>query len=68
MILYTPLAKEDIFPSDLSIYAKRQCINFKNKTLYVEKRNDGTYQLLQLLSTDPNDFLNDQFQPGTIIE
>lgn len=66
MILYTPLANEDIFPADQG-FGNRQVVSYNGKSMYCEKKTDGTYEILQLLSTDPQDFLNQQFSPGTII-
>lgn len=63
MVLYTPLSQSDIFPEDSSS-SNRQCITYQGKTLYVEESKDGSYELLQLMSTDPQDFLNTNFSPG----
>ncbi|HLR07983.1 MAG TPA: YlzJ-like family protein [Bacillota bacterium] len=67
MILYTPLASTDIFPHEEKDLANRQCISYEGKSMYVEQNKEGSYQLLQLLSTDPNDFLDARYTPGTII-
>lgn len=67
MILYTPLCQTDIFPNDDSVQDKRQCVTHGGKLLYVEQLNDGSYELLQLLSTDPQDFLNANYTPGNIL-
>ncbi|SES76706.1 YlzJ-like protein [Oceanobacillus limi] len=67
MILYTPLAETDIFPHEAGENVNRECINYNGKQVFVEKNKDGSYQLLQLLSTDPQDFLDDNYSPGTII-
>lgn len=66
MILYTPLAESDIFPVDYS-NSNRLLISHQDRSLYVEKNKDGDYQILQLLSTDPNDFMNPQYQPGSTL-
>lgn len=66
MILYTPLAQSDIFPED-NRNTNRLIVNHQNRPLYVEKNEDGNYQVLQLLSTDPNDFMDPQYQPGSIL-
>ncbi|WP_010530681.1 YlzJ-like family protein [Lentibacillus jeotgali] len=66
-MLYTPLSTTDIFPSSDKEFQKRQCVSHNGKQLYVEERDDGQYQVLQLLSTDPNDFMNSDYQPGTIL-
>lgn len=65
MILYTPLAETDIFPSNDDVYNKRCCVSHNGKTLYVEEMEGGSYQVLQLLSTDPSDFMNVSYTPGT---
>ncbi|HLR80188.1 MAG TPA: YlzJ-like family protein [Bacillota bacterium] len=68
MILYTPLSETDIFPQIQDDYTNRHCVQYKGKRCYVKKQTDGTYQLLQLLSTDPNDFLNGNFAPGEVLK
>ena len=67
MILYTPLSESDIFPTTDNTYANRQCVTYEGRTVFVEKNNNGEYQLVQLLSTDPQDYLNDKYTPGSII-
>ena len=66
MILYTPLSKEDIYPSDATEHKKRSFVNHGGKMLYVEETDEGNYQLLQLMSTDPQDYLNMTYEPGSI--
>ncbi|HLR01551.1 MAG TPA: YlzJ-like family protein [Virgibacillus sp.] len=63
-MLYTPLDVNDIYPTDKQKMAKRQCVTCKGKTLYVEEKDNGQYELLQLLSTDPNDFMDTRYTPG----
>jgi YlzJ-like protein len=67
MIHYTPLSEHEIFPTSEEDYGNRQCISYDGKPVYVDKNEDGTYQLVQLLSTDPQDFLNERYLPGTFI-
>ncbi|GAA0612086.1 hypothetical protein GCM10009001_31640 [Virgibacillus siamensis] len=68
MILYTPLANTDIFPADNAVFTKRHCVSYQNKQFFVEETDKGDFQVLQLLSTDPQDFLRQEFNPGTIIK
>ncbi|MUK89857.1 hypothetical protein GMD78_15920 [Ornithinibacillus sp. L9] len=68
MILYTPLAETDIFPNEAGENVNRECVSYNGKQVYVERNNDGTYQVLQLLSTDPQDFLDSTYAPGTILK
>lgn len=67
MILYTPLCETDVFPNEEDNYSNRQCVTHQGKLLYVEKTKDGSYQLLQLLSTDPQDFLDENYSPGNTL-
>ncbi len=66
--MYTPLANSDIFPAENDVLAKRHCVSYQDKQFYVEETNKGDYQVLQLLSTDPQDFLRQEFNPGTILK
>lgn len=66
MILYTPLSQGDIFPMNEDGFTKRQCVSYQGKLLYVEEIEKGSYELLQLLSTDPQDFLDTKYSPGNI--
>ncbi len=65
MILYTPLCKTDIFPDPNEELSNRHFVSYQSKTLCVKEMEDGSYELLQLLSTDPQDFLDLNFKPGT---
>lgn len=68
MIIYTPLSETDVFPQQQDDQtSKRHIISHEGKMMYVEQTEDGTYQLLQLMSTDPQDYLNTNYAPGTII-
>lgn len=67
MILYTPLAQEDIFPETADPTAGRHFVTYEGRTVYVEQTADGSYQMLRLLSTDPQDFLNERYAPGSIL-
>ncbi|MFZ3576660.1 YlzJ-like family protein [Virgibacillus sp. DJP39] len=67
MILYTPMLESDIFPEDTNSHSNRSVIIHQNRSVYVEKNKDGKYQILQLLSTDPHDFMNPSYQPGAIL-
>jgi len=64
MILYTPLSEADIYPEDYSETSKRKSVLHEGRLLYVEELEPGSYQLLQLLSTDPQDFLDAKYTPG----
>ncbi|HLR75805.1 MAG TPA: YlzJ-like family protein [Virgibacillus sp.] len=68
MIMYTPLSETDVFPHEQDEQmARRHFISHGGKMMYVEQTEDGSYELLQLMSTDPQDFLNENYTPGSII-
>ncbi|WP_306798580.1 YlzJ-like family protein [Oceanobacillus saliphilus] len=67
MILYTPMAHSDIFPVEMDSYSNLESVSYKGRTVYAERMPDGSYQIQQLLSSDPNDFLNAEFSPGRIL-
>jgi len=64
MVLYTPLSMEEIYPEEENHY---QLINYQGKSVYVTKNETGELQLMRLMSTDPQDFLNNSFTPGTML-
>ncbi|MGJ9458914.1 YlzJ-like family protein [Oceanobacillus sp. CF4.6] len=67
MILYTPLAHNDIFPTEMDAYTSIESVSYKGRTVYAERMQNGSYQIQQLISTDPQDFLNSEFSPGRIL-
>ncbi|MFB1049517.1 YlzJ-like family protein [Paraliobacillus sp. JSM ZJ581] len=67
MILYTPLTHNDIFVTTQEQYDKQKMIEIAGKRLLVDCLNDGTYRVVQLLSTNPKDYLETSLQPGEIL-
>ncbi|GAA0495963.1 hypothetical protein GCM10008986_23530 [Salinibacillus aidingensis] len=67
MILYTPLSEHDIFPPDEEEYSQCKWVTVENRVLKVQDMKDGSYEILQTMSTDPNDYLNQQYTPGNRI-
>lgn len=65
VVLYTPLVESDIFPQ--SEEDKRKFITYEGRTIRVSQIESGDYQIEQLLSTNPQDYLNMNFAPGTLI-
>ena len=67
MILYTPLSEHDIFPTDQSTFDNRKVVNTNDQTMLVDSLGDGSYRIVQLLSTNPQDYLSQSLTPGEII-
>lgn len=66
MILYTPLSETDIFPTENKAY-QREHLSYHGKNVIAERTTEGNYQIIQLLSTDPQDFLEETYIPGSIL-
>jgi len=66
MILYTPLSITDIFPSEEQ--PRSELISSNGKQVLARGLADGSYQIEQLVSTDPQDFLNGGLAPGMIVK
>ena len=45
-----------------------QEISYDNRQFIVEPAEDNRMRIVQLLSSDPLDFMNAGYQPGTLIE
>ncbi|WP_182199209.1 YlzJ-like family protein [Paraliobacillus salinarum] len=67
MILYTPLDHNDIFTTTQDQYKKQKMMEVEGRPVLVNCLPDGTYQVVQLLSTNPHDYLESPFQPGEIV-
>ena len=65
MIFYTPLQLEEVFANPEEAQTERSYITHAGKMFYVDKLPSGEYQLSQLVSTEPNDYLNADYSPGS---
>jgi hypothetical protein len=66
MILYTPLALEDIFPpspNEPAVIA----VTLAGRLCLARQEADGRWVIERLLSTDPADYLDARFQPHTVL-
>ncbi|QNO16482.1 YlzJ-like family protein [Alkalicella caledoniensis] len=66
-VIYTPVPMEEIFQADAP-KPKYEEVNIgEGKTLILERINENQSQVVRLLSTDCNDYLNPKYQPGCVI-
>ncbi|GKU82533.1 YlzJ-like family protein [Niallia sp. NCCP-28] len=65
MIMYTMMPEELIFPIHQDIYEKQRVINYNGIPLLVELNQPHQYEVIRILSTDPNHYLHSPIQPGT---
>ncbi|KLV28359.1 ribonuclease [Niallia circulans] len=67
MIMYTMMPEELIFPMSQDIYEKHQVIHYNGIPLLVARNESNEYEVIRILSTDPNHFLQTEMQPGAKI-
>lgn len=64
MILYTMMPEELVFPIDMSVYDKQKIVQMNGISVVVSENAQKQYEVVRLLSTNPQDFLNEQYCPG----
>lgn len=64
MVLYTPLDYIDVFPET---FTADKLVTRDGRSFYVRETDVGE-QIVQLLSTNPQDFLEAEFTPGEILK
>lgn len=67
MILYTMMPQEFIFPDDQEAFSKQQTIIYNGVPLLVEQIDVQTLQVVRLLSSNPQHFLDVRYSPGAKI-
>ncbi|WP_085523924.1 YlzJ-like family protein [Tuberibacillus sp. Marseille-P3662] len=67
-MLYTIVPSETIFEDeDEQKPRKHRTLVMNGVQLVVEEADDDQYQVVQLISSNPHDFLDEQYQPGKMI-
>lgn len=67
MILYTTMPQELIFQETNESYTKQTIVEVNGLSLVVEPLPYHQCRIIQVLSTNPYDFLNDAYAPGSIL-
>jgi hypothetical protein len=67
MILYTTVPLELVFPYEVDTFEKQKTMNINGIPLLVEFTDPQTIQIVRVLSSDPQHFLDDRYSPGTKI-
>ncbi|NGP44074.1 ribonuclease [Bacillaceae bacterium SIJ1] len=67
MILYTATPPEMIFQSDAQEFQKRKTVQWENCSLLVEETEEQNYRVVQVLSSDPKHYIDQQIAPGQIL-
>jgi len=67
MILYTMMPQELIFPSEQESYQQQKMITYEGIPLLVEQMDPNNVQVVRILSSDPQHFLDERVCPGAKI-
>ncbi|MGG1678683.1 YlzJ-like family protein [Neobacillus sp. NRS-1170] len=67
MILYTMMPQELIFPYETEPFQKQQMISYQGIPLLVEFTDQQNVQVVRILSSDPQHYLNERICPGSKI-
>ncbi|MFZ7943727.1 MULTISPECIES: YlzJ-like family protein [Bacillaceae] len=67
MILYTMMPNELIFPYEAEAASNQQMINYQGIPLLVELADQQNVQVIRIVSSDPQHYLNEHIYPGAKI-
>lgn len=67
MILYTMMPEQLIFPTDMNDFTKQKVISYEGIPLLVNMEEGQMCSVVRVMSSNPTDFLNNKFAPGTKI-
>jgi YlzJ-like protein len=67
MILYTTMPQELIFPAEEYEASKQQMVSYNGVPLLVELTDQQNAQVIRVLSSDPQHFLDTRICPGAKI-
>jgi hypothetical protein len=67
VILYTMMPQELIFPTEMVSASKQMMINYEGVPLLVELTDTQDVQVIRVLSTDPQHYMDDRILPGSKI-
>ncbi|MCL6574426.1 MAG: YlzJ-like family protein [Bacillus sp. (in: Bacteria)] len=67
MILYTMMPNELIFPYEAEDVSKQQIVNFQGIPILIELTDQQDFQVIRILSSDPQHFMDERICPGAKI-
>ncbi|ULT58607.1 YlzJ-like family protein [Neobacillus drentensis] len=67
MILYTMMPSELIFPAEQVEQSKQKLITYQGVSMLVEQTDSEYVEVVRILSSDPQHYLNQQLCPGAKI-
>ncbi|MCM3003714.1 YlzJ-like family protein [Priestia koreensis] len=67
MILYTMMPQELIFPTESVTEAQQKVVEYNGIPFVVMQNENGQHQIVRMLSTNPQDYLDSRYQPGETV-
>ena len=67
MILYTMMPNELIFPTEQESFQQQKMITYQGVPLLVEQMDPQNVQVIRILSSDPQHYLDERICPGAKI-
>lgn len=67
MILYTMMPQELIFPAETESANQQRLVSYQGVTLLVEQTDQQNVQVVRIMSSDPQHFLDQRICPGSKI-
>lgn len=68
MILYTIMPNDWIFPPEQDYSNPLENFYYKGVLVTAERTLPSCYRVIKISSTNPNDYLSSEFQPGSYID
>jgi hypothetical protein len=67
MILYTIMPIEQVYPTQEQDFSQQKMITYKGIPMIVSETEDRSYQVVRIMSSDPQHYLDADCLPGTKI-
>lgn len=68
MILYTILPQEAVYQAEAKMFDNQRTTNVQGIPAIVEKDDNDNWRIVRLLSTNPQDFLQQDLMPGAQVK
>ncbi|MCM3738992.1 YlzJ-like family protein [Oceanobacillus luteolus] len=56
---------EEVYANKDEVKPERSYVTHEGKMFCIDKYPNGEYRLAQLISSNPSDYLNENYQPGS---
>jgi hypothetical protein len=67
MILYTTMPLELVYPTQDQDFSQQKMITYKGIPMLVTETEDRSYQVIRIISSDPQHYLDTSCHPGAKI-